>query len=384
MDLLTRLIINKLKNSQGIMPTGTINITENGEHDVTNYATANVDVPSMAIEKDVNFYDYEGTLLYSYTKTEFLAITEMPANPSHARLIAQGWNWSLTDAKTHVTKYTKLNIGQNYTTVSGQNEFDIELIPATGKTVTFNMVGNKDWGDGTTDSTTSHTYTDYGKYTIKCDGTAIPNYVMDSMSVHNYMLKHIRLATVEVGSVAFRECNALEDCSFSTGTTFAPLGLMFYNCYCLKALMLPSTLTVIPSSISEGCFGMKVISLPNSARVDSTSNFFSYNNMLKTITFPEGITSIPNSCFRGCYNLKELYLPSTVTSIAAYGFNWCSGLERLDFSNATAVATIANNNAITNMSKACIVIVPDSLYESWIAASYWVNISNQIFKASEV
>lgn len=367
----------------GTAPTGTINITTNGTHDVTNYATASVNVPSIT-ENDVNFYDYDGTLLHSYSKTAFLALTEMPSNPSHTGLTAQGWNWSLSDAKTHVTKYTKLNIGQSYTTTSGQNEFDIELIPATGKTVTFYMVGNKDWGDGTTDSTTSHTYTDYGKYTIKCDGSAIPNYVMDSANVHNYMLKHIRLATVEVGSIAFRECNALEDCSFSTGTTFASLGLMFYNCYCLKALMLPSTLTVIPSSICESCFGMKVVSLPNSAIIDNTTKFFSYNNMLKTITFPEGITSIPNSCFRGCYNLKELYIPSTVTSIAAYGLNWCSGLERLDFSNATSIPTIANTNAIANLTKACKIIVPDSLYETWITTSYWGNISNQIFKASEV
>ena len=56
----------------------------------------------LTIPKDVDFIDFDGRLLYSYTAQEFLALEEMPANPSYPGLIAQGWNWTLTDAQDFV------------------------------------------------------------------------------------------------------------------------------------------------------------------------------------------------------------------------------------------------------------------------------------------
>ena len=75
----------------------------------------------------VKFIDYDGTILYEYSKNEFLDLSSMPANPTHSGLIAQGWNWSLSDAKTYVSEKGYLNIGQMYTTSSGDSEIDVEF-----------------------------------------------------------------------------------------------------------------------------------------------------------------------------------------------------------------------------------------------------------------
>jgi len=60
---------------------------------------------------DVMFYDYDGSVVTGYSAADFANLTELPANPTHEGLTAQGWNWTLADAKTYVAKYGKLNIG---------------------------------------------------------------------------------------------------------------------------------------------------------------------------------------------------------------------------------------------------------------------------------
>jgi hypothetical protein len=111
----------------------------------------------------VVFYDYDGTIVTSYSASAFAQLSQLPANPTHTGLVAQGWNWSLADAKTYVAKYGKLNIGQMYITASGATEIDVvmqegRLEPTL--TICVNGTITVDWGDGTTPDTVTGTSLD--------------------------------------------------------------------------------------------------------------------------------------------------------------------------------------------------------------------------------
>ena len=123
--------------------------------------------PTPVESNDVNFYDYDGTLLYSYSKSDFAQLTAMPANPSHSGLTAQGWNWTLSDAKTFVAANGILDIGQSYVTSDGKTRIYITIRDMVDPNIALYFCSSVkkgvtiDWGDGNTETTTSASYTSY-------------------------------------------------------------------------------------------------------------------------------------------------------------------------------------------------------------------------------
>ena len=82
-------------------------------------------------KKDVNFYDWEGTLLFGYSVEEVQEMTSLPApdtSPNyqtvdHDLLTFQEWNWSFANIKTWVQNHSNqsLGVGAIYTTTDLQN-----------------------------------------------------------------------------------------------------------------------------------------------------------------------------------------------------------------------------------------------------------------------
>ena len=273
---------------------------------------------------DVNFYMPDGTIAKSYTAAEFAGLTALPDQPSLDGLTAQGWNWTLADAKTYVAAHGKLNIGGMYVTDNGETRLYLTIAEPyrLEQPLRFGRSGGTgitvDWGDGSTPVTYTHTEQTIVKHTYPGSG----DYV-------------IRLSSVGGAEI------------------------------------------LLEGSSTDNIFGSTSQSSSNPARA--------YSSRLKKVEIGSSVTSIWDHAFANCYSLSSVTIPSSVTSIGASAFANCSGIVKYDFIEHAQVPTLSNVSAFRNIAPDCKIVVPDALYDTWIAATNWssASIVGHIVKASE-
>ena len=506
--------------------------------DLTTYANAIRNLPagdsdggssggSSSGKGDVTLYDYDGTVLHSFSKDEFLALNELPSLPTQPGLTCQGWNYDITNAKTYVEEYGKLDIGATYITDDGKTRLYIKIAAEGRMTVPLyfsQTVANGvtiDWGDGSATQTlsgtgninTSHTYANIGDYCIAltvlsgctlelghdsssycvmgstdnngrvyCNmlqkveiGTGVTNirqysfyscYSLASVVIPNsvtsiggdysfyscYSLASVvipnsvtsigsnafynccnlasvvipnsvtsigsqafiycySLATVvipnsvtSIGTYAFNSCYSLASVVIPNSVTSIGSNA-FYSCYSLASVVIPNSVTSIGSNSFNGCYSLASVVIPNSVKSIGGNAFYSCYP-LASVVIPNSVTSIGSQAFYSCYSLASVVIPNSVksigtyafyncrslasvvipnsvTSIGNYTFNGCYGMAFYDFSNHTGVPTLANTNAFSGIPSDCKIIVPDGLYDAWIAATNWSTYATKIIKKSD-
>lgn len=363
----------------------------------------------------------------------------LPEAPVLDGLTFQEYSSPVTITDNTVTVENQdITIDAVYTTTSGKSEFDITLTKVTGLEVSIKCSGEIDWGDGTVESTTSspstHIYTNYGDYTIKVGGlTSISRNFMGNTGINaNSTLKAVRLGSTvtSLSNSAFYNCRSLIRVSSSNSVT--NLGeWTFQNCYSLEKVTIPSGVTVIGMRLFDGCMSLKTITIPSGVTKIDNYSFHSCNSLI-TISIPSSITSIGDYSFQNCYAIRNAYFPSNVknigsrsfdncssleslkmsngintigtyafancyslrsvvfpnsiTNISSYAFSIISGLHECDFSQFTSIPTVGGYafGASSSINKICKIIVPDALYDQWIAATNWSTYADYIYKASEV
>ncbi len=267
-------------------------------------------------EKDVNFYDYDGTCLYAYSVEEAQALTELPKLPEREGLICQGWNWSLEDIKAH---NRAVDVGAMYITDDGKTRIYITL--QEGRTspmlgVCPNGTVTVDWGDGTEPDVLTGTSISTVKWTPTHTYAAPGDYVIQL-------------------------------------TVAGEMGLSGY------------------SDATSGSYILR--------HTDGSDNRNRiYRNFIRRVEVGDSVTSIGNNAFSYCHSLSTITIPDSVTRINSNAFAGCYGVRFYDFSKCIAVPTLSNSNAFVSISADCEIRVPAALYDEWIAATNWATYASQI------
>ena len=186
---------------------------------------------------------------------------------------------------------------------------------------------------------------------------------------------------------------------------------MFYDCTSLTTVPLFDTSKVTSTnSMFQGCTNLTTVpSLNFSSAVTTTNMFYNctslttvpslnfssatelgslFKGCTKLTTVSElnvsNVTKVPYM-FMNCTSLKKVKLKNVSEKIT-YTSDWfrkCTSLEVIDFRGAISVPTLSYTGDFTNVPSTCKVVIPDSLYDTWVNATNWSAINVTWVKESE-
>ena len=379
---------------------------------------------------DITFYDYDGTVVASYSLAEAQALASLPDGPTHDGLTFQGWNYTLEKVKAFTRS---MNVGAIYTTDDGKTRIYITL--GEGRTSPLlgccpNGTVMVDWGDGTTPDTLTGTSTSTIQYTPTHNYTSPGSYVI-SLTVNGtfgflggsrandycYLLKYSTTAdtrnlyyqnaitkielgdsVTSIGQYAFNSCYSLTSITIPDSVTSIGRNT-FQGCYSLTSLIIPDGVTNIEQYAFSNCYSLTSLIIPNS--VTSIGNYILQNGYsLASLTIPDGATNIGQYAFQNCFSLTSLTIPDSVTSIGKYAF-YCyysltsliipdsvTSIEASAFSNCYGMAeyhlksatppTLSSSSVFNGIPDDCIIYVPQGSLVAYQTATNWATYASHM------
>lgn len=353
--------------------------------------------------KDVNFYDYNGSIIYSYNKNEFLALEELPELPKHKYLTSNGWNWTKEEMNDFVNKHDAIDVGATYNTTNNTTYLFFGFPSGVSKNLTIwvKMDGNTsatvDWGDGTTSvlENTSSSETDISitksDYAIPSQDTEIivkiiggsfkigksGNYNLFGNARDSYNYNHI-LKKIYIGSncygtngSSFAYCIWLESIVFPSTFTISSNGFIFNFTKNLKLLIFPRNLTLGAGyGLNDSKITMVIYS-GNSASFGTQDILANARNLLY-VTPPLKAISTPRLYYNTYYFTKAVFPKSIRTFHGQTVLNaWSlTEIDLTEYDNPLSLPTLSGAN--WSFSSNCKFLVKNQeMYNAFTTATNW-------------
>ena len=330
----------------------------------------------------IRYFDIDGKIL----KIEYVAeggkLTPPAKTPNYDPdyLIFDEWNY---DIENYVVEQPT-DVGAIYKTVDDATYMFCRFTDLTGLNPTLSASGftSIDWGDGTIDTTNSHTYEKEGNYVIKISGAfTTSSYPILKLSSgnHSYPLNKLYLGkTIEtIATFAFRSCRSLEIVSLPS--TLKAIGQGgFDGCYSIKHITIPKNIEAngYNSSSFNNSYTINSISLPMTASKLSLGGYFLAYSSLSELIIPKNIKTLNEYTTAQMISLKKVVIGKDVTDIRKNCFKSCRVLNDVFiFCNTVPnmVDTSVFDTGVTNYEnpKSRIFWVNDDIIEDLKVATNW-------------
>lgn len=383
-----KIIINTTPTNPAIVPTGTIDITENERVDVTKYAFANVNVSGGGVElpafMSAKNFTFNGTACTGYVGDNTLPEIIIPKSYSTitsietvvgakvldkenlSMLIYDFQSITFSDGGPNTQTYTSTSQLQNLSTdfpndcylVSMQSSspfsFDFLQMASDMQVLQFPIaINGQRFSDGMTafdyirqDNITNVnfggdveviSYIDGDDYQVTEILGYNSNYVFEDYSGRVILLNNIQ----QIGEFAF-DSSGIESIEIPDSVTTIS-EWAFRSCSRLKSVIIPNTAQITGSQTFLYCRAIKSVSYSNTD--ETTYNFENgvltinsntddpkwqnLNPLVLDLKFGIGITKIPDHAFEYCHNLKKVNIPEGVTTLGEYCFYLADGIEEV-------------------------------------------------------
>lgn len=393
-----------------VKKNGTTTISPDKGFTALNSVKVKVNVPtegggtSGELERnDVNFFDYDGTLLYAYSWEEAKNLTELPALPVHDGLEVREWNYTLEDIKAQGV--------EGFMTEYDTCRYAGDVIVNGTKYMAYNEAGKLDDGE----------YGDDWAYLLTKEPEAGDfviggNYYYDTKEWEiwtndddSYYKESITALVSTIGKADVGACVYEDGEQVTTDhVIIIPRGeehLYYIDAYqFLSVLSIPNTIVSADGPAISYDYIIGEVKIPISLRASSSDNYsIIYQCSLSSIHVNGAIVNLDGYAYR-CYYRDMFRTPSGTTGVCFIGHSEVSSYYKIspsinrinemtfkyyeyhtmaviDFSEHTFVPSLGYANI--GYKKLALIIVPDELYDEWVNTTNWSELAFMIQPVSE-